>query len=183
MDTPATTTAPVVAPAAAKTLEEQLPKSWDDYFPMINKAIMFVILILAVVFVTGVDITKMTGRSRLSAGGGEPVVSSSSVSSVSSFNLKSLSVYGPGGWKVIVGMIVVLVAITGAVFAVLSSSGLDAAWTKELEAKMKEKEKPKKTVSTEPESTECNLASYKMFFGPKEEPAPAQEVAAPATSA
>src|SRR5262249_12699932 len=99
--------------------------------------------------------------------------------------VSSLSITGPGGWKVIVGVLVVLACAAGVVFAVLSSSGLDAAWTKEQAAKQKEKDKPKQAAqAAKPDdSKECNLASYKLFFGAKDEPAPAAETPAPAASA
>lgn len=185
MDTSATAPAPAAATASAASqpVAEQPAKSWDDYFPVINKAIMTGILVLAVVFVTGVDVTNLAGFLK-KRDGGTPIVSSSSMAAVSNFNISKLSVTGPGGWKIIVGLIVALASAAGVVFAVLSSSGLDAAWTKEQQAKHKEKEKPKKVAAAaKDDDGECNLASYKMFFAPKEEPAPSTEAAAPATSA
>lgn len=91
----------------------------------------------------------------------------------------SLSITGPGGWKHAIVLVTAIFGITIIALSFLSGNGRDAAWTKEQEAKKREESKPAKPATaanagapaTEPE--ECNLASYKLFFGSESADKPA----------
>lgn len=163
------------------------PIAWDEYFPAINKAVMFLLLILAVLFCTGLDVMGLANKV-LGRGGDSASVAAAPAGEAVSGSSKgfSLSVWGPGGWKVALILVGVILGIAGISLSVLSTSGRDAERMKEQAAKNKEDKKCKPTGGTDAsqdESTECNLASYKMFFPQPEEPAAPAEKQVETTSA
>lgn len=163
------------------------PIAWDEYFPAINKAVMFLLLILAVLFGTGLDVAGLVNKA-LSRDGGSAAVASAPAGEPVSGPSKgfSLSVWGPGGWKVAVVLVAGILGIAGFALSFLSTSGRDAARMKEQAEKNKEDRKCKPTGGTDAsqdESTECNLASYKLFFPPPEPPAATTETPVKSTPA
>lgn len=163
------------------------PIAWDEYFPLINKGVMFLVLILAIVFASGLDFAALANKVLSRDGGATSVAAAPAGEPVSSgFKGFTLSVWGPGGWKVAVVLVAVILGIAAFSLSVLSTSGRDAAQMKEQAAKAKEDRKCKPTGGTDAsqaESTECNLASYKMFFSSPEEPVTPAESPAKSASA
>lgn len=167
MDTPSTATTTQTTPSKA-------PVAWDGYFPLLNKAILCLLLIFGIIVASGVDVVQVGSKllageslstSTVSAGTG-------AIASSEPMNF-SLSVTGPGGWKNAVVILAVIFGITVVALSVLSSSGRDATRMKEREAQRKEEQErggapaaapAAATVAREPEPEECNLASYKLFY-------------------
>lgn len=151
-----------------QTTPAKSPVAWDEYFPAINKAVMFLVLILAVVFCTGLDVLALANKVLSGKSAADSVSVAPAGETVGgSFKGISLSVWGPGGWKVAVVLVGAILGIAGVALSFLSTSGRDAARMKEQVAKAKEDRKCKPTGGTDAsqdESTECNLASYKLFF-------------------
>lgn len=170
-----------------QTAETKKPVAWDDYFPALNKAVMFLLLILAVLFGTGLDVAGLVNKALSRDGGSVAIAAAPAGEAVAGSSRGfSLSVWGPGGWKVAVVLVGVILGIAGFALSFLSTSGRDAERMKEQQAKNKEDRKCKPTGgsdASQDESTECNLASYKLFFPAQEQPAAPAETQVKTTPA
>lgn len=143
------------------------PVAWDDYFPVLNKVILVLLLVGGMLIATGVDVVQLGGRLLGRSGDAEAAVSSSSGDLVVESKPTSASRAG-GYWKTIILAVAGMLGVVILVFYVLSVGGRDAERTQEQSIAKKKESQPIKSGESEeqkltPEEAECNLASYKLF--------------------
>lgn len=152
----------------------------DKHFPLINKAILMVLVVGGLLIATGVDVVQLGGKLLGRSEAAEPASSASSASSgelVSGSRPAATNSAGSQFQAIILSGAIMLCVVV-LVFYVLSIGGRDADRMKEQDIAQKRERQPKKSgdagqQQAAPEDTECNLASYKLFF-------PSPDAAAPA---
>ena len=141
---------------------------WDEYFPLLNKAILGLLLVGVIMIATGVDMVQLGGRVLGGGGDSEAVVAEDAGELVASdLGGSAKPATGIAAWRNVILAIAVMLGVVVLVFYVLSVGGRDAERMKEQQAAAKKDQKPAKSEaanSTEDESEECNLASYKLFY-------------------
>lgn len=142
---------------------------WDDYFPLLNKAILGLLLVGALLIGTGVDLVQLGGKV-LGGGSDTEVVSSADLGEpVASDFGSSRPATGVAAWRNVIVGIAVMLGVVVLVFYILSVGGRDAERMREQQAACKKDQQPVKpegacTQQPEPASEECNLSSYKLFY-------------------
>lgn len=139
---------------------------WDVYFPLLNKAILGLLLVGAVMIATGVDLAQL--GSKVLGGGDEVAVAADARELVASdFGGPSKPATGIAAWRNVIVAISVMLGVVVLVFYILSVGGRDAERMKEQQAALK-KDQPAKAdgdkSQSAPVSEECNLDSYKRFY-------------------
>lgn len=145
---------------------------WDRYFPLINKAIVGLLLVGALVIGSGVDLAKLGSRL---AGPGDDVEAATAVDAgelmAVDFSLTPKpTAKGLDRWRHVIVAVAMMLGVVVLVLYILSVGGRDADRMKEqIAAVQREKDakKPEKSGDQPPapEETECNLATYKLFYG------------------
>ena len=141
---------------------------WDEYFPLLNKAILGLLLCGAIMIASGVDLVQI--GSKILGGGddAEAVVAADVGEPVASdFGRPSKPATGIAAWRNVIIAIAAMLSVVVLVFYVLSVGGRDAAWMKEQQQAAKKEQKPNTPAAAsaqENDSEECNLASYKLFY-------------------
>lgn len=153
----------------------------DKHFPLINKAILILLLVGGLLIATGVDVVQMGGKLWGRSEAAEPASSASSGELVSGSRPAATNSAGSQFQAIILSGAVML-GVVVLVFYVLSIGGRDAERMKEQDIAQKQERQPIKTGDSgqqqaAPEDTECNLASYKLFFPSPDAAAPALEQA------
>lgn len=143
-----------------------MPVKWDEYFPLLNKVILGLLVLGAMMIATGVDLVQLGSKV---LGGGDNVESVASVDAgepvASDFGGPSKPATGIAAWRNVIVAISAMLGIAVFVLYILSVGGRDAERMKEQQAALKkEKEPAEGQQARQEESEECNLSSYKMFY-------------------
>ncbi|MDB5338559.1 MAG: hypothetical protein JWN70_4178 [Planctomycetaceae bacterium] len=143
---------------------------WDDYFPLLNKAILGLLVLGAMMIATGVDLVQLGGKV---LGGGDNVESVSAADAgepvPGDFGGSAKPATGIAAWRNVIVAITVMLGVVVFVFYILSVGGRDAERMKEQQAAVKKDQQPdkadgEKAQPAAAEEEECNLSSYKMFY-------------------
>lgn len=156
---------------ANKQVQVRAGISWDEYFPLINKAIVGLLLIVALLIGSGVDLAQLGSRFVGSGDDVEAIVPVDAGESVAvNFSLTPKpTAKGLDRWRHVIVAVAMMLGVVVLVLYVLSVGGRDAERMKEQVAAIqreKDAKKPEKSSDqpAAPEETECNLATYKMFY-------------------
>ena len=154
-------------------MEANRPTSvkWDDYFPLINKAILGLLFVVTIMIATGVDLVQLGGKVLGGGGDVEAVVAAELGEPVASDfgGAASRPATGLAAWRNVIVAITGMLGVVVLVFYILSVGGRDAERMKEQQVACKKKEQPvlpdaEHTPQATPVLEECNLSSYKMFY-------------------
>lgn len=149
--------------------------AWDQYFPLINKSILALLVVGGLLIASGVDIVQLGGRMIGRSSDTEPALSASDLPSLSTGTAASKL---GGKWRTAILVAGGVLGIVALVISVLSLGGRDAQLMKEQHAPKKKEAGPEtdpaasQSKAAPLEETECNLSSYKLFY-----PTPNQDVA------
>lgn len=151
-------------------VKPQNSEQWDVYFPLLNKAILGLLLVGAVMIATGVDLVQL--GSRVLGSGDEMIVAASAGELVAGdFGGPSTPATGIAAWRNVIVAISVMLGVVVLVFYILSVGGRDAERMKEQQAALKKDQPAKadgdKSPQSAPVTEECNLDSYKRFYAPE----------------
>jgi hypothetical protein len=140
---------------------------WDEYFPLLNKAILGLLLVGAIIIATGVDLVQLGGK--LLGGGNENVVTVDAGELVESpfTGGESKPATGLAKWHNTIVAVAVMLGVVVLVLYILTVGGRDAERTKVQTAAHKKDRQPLPQEGQDaslPASDECNLATYKMFY-------------------
>lgn len=154
--------------------------AWDKYFPLINKGILLMLLLGSLIIASGVDVVQMGGKLLGRSDAVEPALSVGSGELVA--DSRPAGKTAGGHWNKIILSVAVMLGVVVLVLYVLSIGGRDAERMKEQNIAKQQERQPIKTGDSGQqqavqEDTECNLASYKLFFPPKDVAEPALEQA------
>ncbi|MES2793478.1 MAG: hypothetical protein V4719_27950 [Planctomycetota bacterium] len=136
---------------------------WDDYFPVLNKIILSLLLIGAILIATGVDVVQLGGK--LLSGGNEIIAATDAGELVESpFAAKPTT--GLAAWHNTIVAVAMMLGVVVLVLYILTVGGRDAERTKAQTAAHKKDRQPlpQEGKEAQPVSEECNLATYKMFY-------------------
>lgn len=146
------------------------PVKWDEYFPLLNKAILGLLVLGAMMIASGVDLVQLGGKF---LGGGDNVEALSAVDAgepvAGDLGGSPKPATGIAAWRNVILAVAVMLGVVVFVFYILSVGGRDAERMKEQQAALKKDQQSKKMdgENAQPaaaESEECNLSSYKMFY-------------------